>query len=902
MEQVLARRDENRIEDLEHRQTMWWYLLIGPLSFLATETVLSNRLSRRALDPDGQPYLPGMRIIAVAVAAFWAASAADAVAQDGASDRQALEALYDVTGGPTWTRNTNWKTTAPLGQWHGVTTDADGRVTGLDLSENALSGSIPPELGSLSRLVELSLGGNALTGRVPAWLASLSDLEVLSLWGNELNGLVPGGLGGLARLRRLTLSRNDLTGPIPPELGNLARLEWLSLSENDLTGPIPPELGNLARLERLFLFRNDLTGPIPPGLGNLARLERLSLSRNDLEGSMPDELGALMNLERLYLGYNWGLSGPLPPGLRSQTIERLGAFATRTCAPVAWRDWLETIAFSGRLCETGTDVTIDVAVVYTPAARLAAGDAAAIEAEIDLAVAETNQAYQASWVHHRIALVEMSEVSYIETGDSTVDLRRLLNSSDGHLDEVHALRDEVGADLVHLIVDNDDVGGRAYIHGAFGLSAQGAGGHVVAHELGHNMGLRHDRYRDRHDEIRLFPHPAYGYVNQRALVPGGSAPSSLWRTIMSDPAQCAYWALDCRWLLRFSNPRQTWFHDPLGVAYGVGESEVTGPADASAVLNVTGPAVALWRRRPSNDANRPPAVVGALPDQILPVPHRMLAVDVSMAFADPDGDALTYTVSSSAPQVVTALVAGARVKLTAVGAGTATIQVLATDPGGLSAAQSFTVTVTPPANRPPKAVGRLAPLTIGVDESPVTVEVGGAFRDPDGDALSYGAMSSSPGVASVAVVGSTVTVTPTGEGTATVTVTATDAGGSNGTATQTFMATVRPAGARRFTDDPIVPGVTPVRAVHFTELRSRIDALRAGTGLGRFAWSDPVLRAGVTPVRGLHLLELRQALAEAYAAAGRAVPRWTNASPNRGRPPIRALHLTELRVAVLALE
>ena len=39
-------------EDLERRQTMWWYLLMGALGFLAAETVLSNRLSRRALDPD----------------------------------------------------------------------------------------------------------------------------------------------------------------------------------------------------------------------------------------------------------------------------------------------------------------------------------------------------------------------------------------------------------------------------------------------------------------------------------------------------------------------------------------------------------------------------------------------------------------------------------------------------------------------------------------------------------------------------------------------------------------------------------------------------------------------------------------------------------------------------------
>ena len=49
-----------------------------------------------------------------------------------------------------------------------------------------------------------------------------------------------------------------------------------------------------------------------------------------------------------------------------------------------------------------------------------------------------------------------------------------------------------------------------------------------------------------------------------------------------------------------------------------------------------------------------------------------------------------------------------------------------------------------------------------------------------------------------------------------------------------------------FTDDPIVPGETPIKAVHFAELRSNIDALRAAAGLGRFAWTDPLLRAGVT--------------------------------------------------------
>ena len=191
----------------------------------------------------------------------------------------------------------------------------------------------------------------------------------------------------------------------------------------------------------------------------------------------------------------------------------------------------------------------------------------------------------------------------------------------------------------------------------------------------------------------------------------------------------------------------------------------------------------------SRGPNRPPAAVGTLPDRTLAL-NATLDVDVSQAFVDPDGDALGYTVSSSVPDVVGTRVAGARVTLTAVGAGAAAIRVTATDPGGLTATQSFVVLVA--ANRPPVSVGALAPLTIGAGETAATVDVASAFRDPDGDPLTYGAISSAPAVASVSVSGSTVTATAVAGGTATVTVTvtATDTGGSNMPGTQTLTVTV----------------------------------------------------------------------------------------------------------------
>ena len=361
------------------------------------------------------------------------------------------------------------------------------------------------------------------------------------------------------------------------------------------------------------------------------------------------------------------------------------------------------------------------------------------------------------------------------------------------------MRDRTGADLVHLVFKHEGhpFGGVAHLGGAFGLTCQRCGGGTFAHELGHNMGLRHDRYAQLYSESGRGPvtlDPAFGYVNQPGLAVS-AARSRRWVTIMSYGTQCSDTYTSCSRLLRFSNPRQRYNSDPLGVPFGTGGSGVTGPADAAGVFHATGPAVALWRDHVPRQ-NRPPVAAGTLPDRRLAL-GGMVDLDVSSAFVDPDlGDVLTYTVSSSAPQVVTARTAGAQVTLTGVSEGTAAIRVTATDRGGLSAAQSFTVTVAPPANRPPQAVGTLAPLTIGLDESGVTVEIGGAFRDPDGDVLTYGANSSSPAVASVSVVGSGVTVTPLSEGTSLVTVTATDMDGSNGTARQSFTVTVGPAANR----------------------------------------------------------------------------------------------------------
>ena len=88
------------------------------------------------------------------------------------TDREALVALYHATDGPNWLRDSNWLTDAPLEDWHGVSTDEDGRVTELKLPANEMSGTIPAELGNLDRLRVLDLTASRTMTRVSITIGS----------------------------------------------------------------------------------------------------------------------------------------------------------------------------------------------------------------------------------------------------------------------------------------------------------------------------------------------------------------------------------------------------------------------------------------------------------------------------------------------------------------------------------------------------------------------------------------------------------------------------------------------------------------------------------------------------------------------------------------------------------
>ncbi|MDE2823786.1 MAG: hypothetical protein OXK79_09805 [Chloroflexota bacterium] len=174
------------------------------------------------------------------------------------TDKEALMALFRTTDGEAWDDSGTWAGFAPIGEWHGVAVDGDGRVT--DLALSGLSGELPPDLGNLSRLQTLYITDGQLEGELPPELRNLSGLEVLSFGGNRLCGEVPSELRDLTELRVLNLSGNQLIGEVPSWLARLSSLETLDLSNNQLTGKLPPYLEDIALGMSLDLRGNKFVG------------------------------------------------------------------------------------------------------------------------------------------------------------------------------------------------------------------------------------------------------------------------------------------------------------------------------------------------------------------------------------------------------------------------------------------------------------------------------------------------------------------------------------------------------------------------------------------------------------------------------------------------------------------
>lgn len=429
--------------------------------------------------------------------------------------------------------------------------------------------------------------------------------------------------------------------------------------------------------------------------------------------------------------------------------------------------------------------TFDVLVVYTPAARAAAGGTdAAIQARINLGISETNTAYANSGIIPRLRLVGAEPIDYTESGSLTTDLGAITNTADGLMDSVHARRDALGADLVKLVVGNTAGGAcgvawlmqslsSGFATHAFSVTAYPciSPNYTFGHELGHNMGSAHAP--EDGGSAPLYSY-SYGYKN----------PSNLFRTVMA--YNCP---VNCTRVLHFSNPSVSYSGQPTGTV-----AQHNNAASINAARNT----IANWRQALA--PNTPPTIT-ALSDRTIDEDGATPAIAFTVGDAQTPVASLSISASSSntalVPNTAAALAlagSGANRTLTvtplANQSGMATITVAVSD-GAMSASRSFQLNVVA-VNDPPTMSG-VPPL--------VSTTVGAATSF----AVTIADIDTPPGSLMVSAVTTNATILPPGG----ILVTQQ----SSTTTTRTFLVTLTPAQGQTGAGGLIVTGSDPSAGV-----------------------------------------------------------------------------------------
>jgi len=189
----------------------------------------------------------------------------------------------------------------------------------IGLSNNDLTGTLPPSFAGFADLIQLELHGNSLSGEIPiSFFDKLTSLQLLNLGQNRLSGRLDTKIGQLTELRGLHLHQNNFRGQFPTEIGKLSSfLNHSSIVGNEFSGPLPTEIGRLTRLIDFQYSSNLFTGTIPTEYGELTSIDIFRLDDNQLSGTIPVELCNLTSSRAIILERN-ALTGPLPTTELSQ--------------------------------------------------------------------------------------------------------------------------------------------------------------------------------------------------------------------------------------------------------------------------------------------------------------------------------------------------------------------------------------------------------------------------------------------------------------------------------------------------------------------------------------------------------------------------------------------------------
>jgi hypothetical protein len=162
----------------------------------------------------------------------------------------ALATLFYATNGPEWTENSHWfDVNNSVCSWFTTepSCNQQGRLVSLNLNDNGLMGSIPPELGLLQDVQFIRFSKNHLTGSLPSSLSKLVHLKHFDVSFNLLTSTLPTSYGSWVDLKELRIAHNKFSGTFPSDFySSWALLQRLHMEFNNVQGSIGTEFCDLA--------------------------------------------------------------------------------------------------------------------------------------------------------------------------------------------------------------------------------------------------------------------------------------------------------------------------------------------------------------------------------------------------------------------------------------------------------------------------------------------------------------------------------------------------------------------------------------------------------------------------------------------------------------------------------
>ena len=221
----------------------------------------------------------------------------------------------------SWKNISGWLDDEEECNWHGITCtpidfgDGSGAlmaVTSMNLQQQNISGTLPPDLGLLTSMENFEIYENDLYGTIPDSFNKWTNLTTFYVFHNKITGTVPFSVGQWSKLQQVSFAFNRMTGTLPSSIARWTNLDYFGAYGNQFNGSIPDGVGQWKNMLYFNIHRNSFSGSLPTSIGQLTELQTFNILDNRIIGSIPESISQWpRTFKSLSLAHNL-MTGTLP--------------------------------------------------------------------------------------------------------------------------------------------------------------------------------------------------------------------------------------------------------------------------------------------------------------------------------------------------------------------------------------------------------------------------------------------------------------------------------------------------------------------------------------------------------------------------------------------------------------